>query len=115
VLYRQARRSDIPMMAEIRAADWGSEQYWRERMLQYLMHQLHPRDALRPRVSLVCVEHQRVVGSIAGHLARRFGVRSNGRRQRHLIKSHVGTPRRSPSPTAPLQSACDQECARRCL
>jgi len=73
VLYRQARHSDIPMMAEIRAADWGTEEYWRERILQYLKHKLHPRDALRPRVSFVCVEHQRIVGLIAGHLTRRFG------------------------------------------
>jgi ribosomal protein S18 acetylase RimI-like enzyme len=73
VLYRQARHSDIPMMAEIRAADWGTEEYWSERILQYLTHKLHPRDALRPRVSFVCVEHQRVVGLIAGHLTRRFG------------------------------------------
>ena len=73
VLYRQARHSDIPMMAEIRAADWGTQEYWRERILQYLMHKVHPWDALRPRVSFVCVEHQRVVGLIAGHLTRRFG------------------------------------------
>ncbi len=73
VLYREARHSDIPMMAEIRAADWGTQEYWRERILQYLMHKVHPRDALRPRASFVCVEHQRVVGLIAGHLTRRFG------------------------------------------
>ena len=73
VLYRQARHSDIPMMAEIRAADWGTEEYWSERILQYLTHKLHPQDALRPRVSFVCVRHQRVVGLIAGHLTRRFG------------------------------------------
>ena len=73
VLCRQARHSDIPMMAEIRAADWGTEDYWRERILQYLARKLYPRDALRPRVVFVCVEHQRVVGFIAGHLTRRFG------------------------------------------
>jgi hypothetical protein len=42
VLYRQARHSDVPMMAEIRAADWGTEEYSRERILQYLTHKLHP-------------------------------------------------------------------------
>ena len=60
-------------MAEIRTADWGSEAYWRERILQYLTQQLHPREALRPRVSFVCLERKLVVGLIAGHLTRRFG------------------------------------------
>lgn len=73
MLYRQARYRDIPMMAEIRAADWGTEEYWRERILLYLTHKLHPRDALHPRVSFVCVEHPKIVGLIAGHLTRRFG------------------------------------------
>jgi hypothetical protein len=34
VLYRQARLSDIPAMAEIRAADWSTEEYWSERYLE---------------------------------------------------------------------------------
>ena len=71
--YRCARRSDIPAMAEIRVADWGTEDYWRQRILQYLTHELYPRKALRPRVSFVCVERKRIVGLIAGHLTRRFG------------------------------------------
>ncbi|HZD31275.1 MAG TPA: GNAT family N-acetyltransferase [Candidatus Angelobacter sp.] len=73
MLYRQARRSDIPAMAEIRAADWGTEEYWRVRILAYLMHELHPKGALPPRISYVCVESGNVVGLIAGHLTRRFG------------------------------------------
>jgi ribosomal protein S18 acetylase RimI-like enzyme len=72
LLYRQARHSDIPEMAEIRAGDWGTEEYWRERILQYLTHQLHPRQALRPRVAFVCLDRESVVGLIAGHLTRRF-------------------------------------------
>ena len=60
-------------MAEIRTADWGTEEYWRERILQDLTHKLHPREALRPRVSFVCVERKRIVALIAGHLTRRFG------------------------------------------
>ena len=71
--YRRARLTDIPAMAEIRAADWGTEKYWRERILQYMTHQLHPKEALRPRVSFVGVERERIVGLIAGHLTRRFG------------------------------------------
>ena len=60
-------------MAEIRAADWGTEDYWRERIFQYLTYKLHPQEALRPLVSIVYVEHERIVGLIAGHLTRRFG------------------------------------------
>ena len=73
MIYRRARRSDIPAMAEIRASDWGTEEYWRERIFQYMTHRLHPKEALRPRVSFVCVDGDRVVGLIAGHLTRRFG------------------------------------------
>lgn len=73
VLYRQARLSDIPAMAEIRAADWGTEEYWSKRIHQYLTHELHPREAFGPRVSFIAVEGERVVGLIAGHLTRRFG------------------------------------------
>ncbi len=73
MLYREAQYSDIPEMAAIRSADWGTEEYWGERILQYLTHKLNPREALRPRVSFVCVERERIVGLIAGHLTRRFG------------------------------------------
>lgn len=71
--FRQAQISDIPQMAEIRAGDWGTEEYWRERILQYMSGTLHPRDALPARVAFVCVDKERVVGLIAGHLTRRFG------------------------------------------
>ena len=70
---RKSQDSDIPAMAEIRAADWGTEEYWRERIRNYLTQQLHPREALRPRVAFVCVDGKRVAGLIAGHLTRRFG------------------------------------------
>jgi GNAT superfamily N-acetyltransferase len=60
-------------MAKIRAGDWGTEEYWRERILQYLTHKANPREALRPRSAFVCVEGEEVVGLIAGHLTRRFG------------------------------------------
>jgi GNAT superfamily N-acetyltransferase len=59
-------------MAQIRAGDWGTEEYWRERILLYLTHTIRPQKALRPRVSFVCVERERVVGLIAGHLTRRW-------------------------------------------
>ena len=73
ILYREALVSDVPGMAEVRAGDWGSEQYWSNRILAYLTHQLHPREALVPRASFVAVEKERIIGLIAGHLTRRFG------------------------------------------
>jgi GNAT superfamily N-acetyltransferase len=60
-------------MAEIRAGDWGTEEYWRKRIHDYLTRQLHPREALLPRVSFVCIDGEHIVGLIAGHLTRRFG------------------------------------------
>ena len=71
-LYREARRTDIPAMAKIRLADWGTEEYWRTRILHYLTYEQNPKEALRPRISYVCVESENVVGFIAGHLTRRF-------------------------------------------
>jgi ribosomal protein S18 acetylase RimI-like enzyme len=73
MLYRRAELSDIPGMAQLRADDWGSEEYWRERIQLYLSGQLHPKHALPPRVGFVCVDGDEVVGLIAGHLTRRFG------------------------------------------
>jgi ribosomal protein S18 acetylase RimI-like enzyme len=58
-------------MAEIRASDWGTQEYWTERIHKYLTHELHPKE--RPRVSFVGVDSEHTVGVIAGHLTRRFG------------------------------------------
>jgi GNAT superfamily N-acetyltransferase len=73
MLYREAQSADIAAMAEIRAADWGAQEYWETRISQYLNYQLHPGEALEPRVAFICQEHESVVGLIAGHLTRRFG------------------------------------------
>ena len=72
LLYRRARLADIPAMAEIRVADWGTEEYWRMRILHYLTHEQNPREALRPRISYVCADGEKAVGFIAGHLSRRL-------------------------------------------
>lgn len=71
LLYREARDSDIPAMARIRAAEWETEEYWQRRISAYLRGELHPRDALRPRISYVCCDQDSLVGFIAGHLTRR--------------------------------------------
>ena len=73
LVYRQATPDDIPAMAEIRAADWGTEEYWRERIRLYLDAEHHPQHALPPRIAFVCADAKRVAGLIAGHLTRRFG------------------------------------------
>ena len=73
LVYRRARVTDIPAMAEVRAQDWGTQSYWRERIAAYLAQERHPRESLLPRVAFLCKERGRVVGLIAGHLTRRFG------------------------------------------
>lgn len=73
VHYREAADADVPAMAEIRAGDWGTEEYWRERISRYLAHESHPREALPIRVAFVGSQGDRIVGLIAGHLTRRFG------------------------------------------
>jgi GNAT superfamily N-acetyltransferase len=71
--YRRATLDDVAGMAEVRAGDWGSEQYWRERIARYLSGQLDPQQALPRRVAFVCAERECIAGLIAGHLTRRHG------------------------------------------
>lgn len=70
--YRAASDADFDALATIRAAEWGSEQYWRDRIRGYASGALNPGQALPPRVIYVAVEDSRVVGFIAGHLSTRF-------------------------------------------
>ena len=72
VRYRQAVPSDIPAMAEIRAREWGTLEYWTDRIAGYMTGTLHPQQALPPRVAYVALAGSTVVGFIAGHLTRRF-------------------------------------------
>ena len=60
-------------MAELRAAEWETAPYWRERIHGYMTGTRHPRQALRPRTVVVAVEADRLVGFAAGHLTRRYG------------------------------------------
>ena len=71
--YRQVEASDIPALARIRAADWGSEEYWTARISGYLNGELHPQKALAPRVMYVALDVDSILGFIAGHLTRRYG------------------------------------------
>jgi len=72
VHYRLAEKADIPAMGRIRAAEWETEEYWRVRISRYLNCELHPEQALMPRVSYVALEAESLVGFIAGHLTRRY-------------------------------------------
>lgn len=73
VLYREAQFGDIPAMAEIRAGDWGTEEYWRERISRYLTGEVQPKEALGLCSAFVAVEGEHVAGLIVGHLTCRFG------------------------------------------
>jgi len=72
MIYREATTDDVPALARIRAAEWGDETYWRDRILGYMSGELHPRHALEPRVVLVATDETAIVGFIAGHLTTRF-------------------------------------------
>jgi len=69
--YKQTERLDIPALARIRASEWETEAYWQARITRYLDCELHPQQALLPRIIYVASEGDRVVGFIAGHLTRR--------------------------------------------
>jgi len=70
---REASLADVGRLARIRAAVWGTEQYWRDRIGGYMRGELHPQQALAPRVVLVAEDREEIMGLIAGHLTRRFG------------------------------------------
>lgn len=70
--YRLADASDVPAMARIRAAQWGSVEYWNDRISGYLCGKLHPQQALPPRLLYLALEGDTLLGFIAGHLTRRY-------------------------------------------
>ena len=70
---RAASLADLGGLARIRAAVWGTEQYWHDRISGYMRSELHPQQALASRVVLVAEDGEDIVGFIAGHLTRRFG------------------------------------------
>jgi len=70
---REGVLADVRRLARLRAAVWGTEQYWHDRIGGYMRGELHPQQALAPRVVLVAEGGEDIVGFIAGHLTRRFG------------------------------------------
>jgi GNAT superfamily N-acetyltransferase len=83
IIYKESTDADIPGMARLREEHWGAEDYWQKRIKAYLSGELHPQQALAPRIAYVAVAHNStaddttaddtIVGFIAGHLTRRFG------------------------------------------
>ena len=72
IKYKEAELSHIPAMAKIRVAEWGTEEYWINRISGYINCELHPQHALLPRVIYVAVKDDELIGYIAGHLSRRY-------------------------------------------
>jgi len=73
LLFREAVTGDIPELAEIRAENWGTQEYWNHRISGYLDCTLHPQQALKPRIMYVALAKNMIVGFIAGHLTQRLG------------------------------------------
>jgi GNAT superfamily N-acetyltransferase len=72
VVYRPAERNDIPALAGIRAADWGTIDFWTSRLATYLDGIYNPLHSLAPRVIYTAMMESRPIGLIAGHLTQRY-------------------------------------------
>jgi ribosomal protein S18 acetylase RimI-like enzyme len=73
IIIRAAAESDIAAMASLRAETWGSEEYWKARIVGYLSGEHSPQQALAARGAFVAMEENAVAGLIAGHRTKRFG------------------------------------------
>ena len=61
---REGTLADVGRLARLRAAVWGTEQYWHDRIGGYMRGELHPQQALAPRVVLVAEDGADIVGFI---------------------------------------------------
>ena len=73
VQFRRSQKEDIVALSRIRAAEWETEAYWRDRISGYLEGTSNPHHALEPRALFVAIDGETVVGFVAGHCTRRFG------------------------------------------
>jgi ribosomal protein S18 acetylase RimI-like enzyme len=71
--FRKATEEDIIAMAQIRDREWGTKDYWIERIGGYMRGEHHPQHALMPRIIFVAEEKEKIIGFIAGHLTTRLG------------------------------------------
>ncbi len=69
---RVADRADIAAMSRLRAAEWGTEEYWVNRIAGYLDGTHNPQKALPPRILYIAQQGDCLIGFIAGHLSERF-------------------------------------------
>ncbi len=70
---RHAEVSDVPSMAAIRAAEWGTQNYWETRIGNYMRGEIGAQHALPDHAVFVAIMGRARVGFIAGHRTRRFG------------------------------------------
>jgi len=70
---RLVQTDDIPKLARMRSAEWGTQDYWIERVSSYLNVMKNPQAALSSRVIYVAEVEEEVAGFIAGHLTTRYG------------------------------------------
>ncbi|NER12864.1 GNAT family N-acetyltransferase [Leptobacterium flavescens] len=70
--YREVNTSDIPDLAKLRSMDWGTREYWTNRISGYIGGERNPQYALPPRVLYVASDNEKIIGFIAGHLSSRF-------------------------------------------
>jgi ribosomal protein S18 acetylase RimI-like enzyme len=73
ILIRPAELRDVPGMADLRARGSQDAAFWIDRISRYLRCEYHPQQALPPRAAWVAIEHERVIGFVAGHCTQRFG------------------------------------------
>ena len=69
---RNARDTDITELSAIRSLEWGSQEYWVERISKYMKRKPGPMQALAERVVLVAVDSKQIVGFAAAHLTTRY-------------------------------------------
>lgn len=60
-------------MAATRALEWGTQEFWADRIGRYLTGKHSRRQALPERTAFVAVDGCDLVGFVAGHKTRRFG------------------------------------------
>jgi GNAT superfamily N-acetyltransferase len=72
ITYRQVEHDDISALALIRAADWGTVEFWIDRITRYVEGSYNPMQSLAPRIIFTALEGSKPIGFIAGHLTRRY-------------------------------------------
>lgn len=72
MIVREAKDTDIAQLSALRALEWGTEEYWVERISKYMKRKPGPMQALAERTVFVVVDSKQIVGFAAGHLTTRY-------------------------------------------